>query len=385
MTPAAAPACSPIIVAFQPCHNRGLPTFLQDFVRQLVNNPFGMIFPLLLFVGTVVSGLILRRILFRFVRGWAARTDSSLDALMRETLRGPIFLWAVILGVHLATQNSDIPRPYLRFVAPTLEVLWILSLTIAMSRLAGNAVRFYGGRVTGAPAVTSLTQKLAQLVVVMLGAVWTLKVVFDLNLTPILTTLGVGGLAVALALQDTLTNLFAGFYVSISGLVRIGDYISLNTNEEGYVTDINWRCTTMRSQSNSLVVIPNAKLGQAIYTNYSLPESRLASSVIVTVGFSSDVDLVEIALRDEAASAVRDIPGALVDPVPFVLFTPGPGELGIGFQITFYIAGYSHQKLAQSEMRKRLYKRLKRDGIATWPVRANPTEENKAETKDVPE
>ena len=141
-----------------------------------------------------------------------------------------------------------------------------------MSRLAGNVVRFYGGRVTGAQSVTSLTQKLAQLAVVAVGLVWLLKVVFNLSLTPILTTLGVGGLAVALALQDTLSNLFAGFYVSISGLVRIGDYIKLNTGEEGYITDINWRCTMMRGSTNNLVVIPNNKLGQAIYTNYNLPE-----------------------------------------------------------------------------------------------------------------
>ena len=67
---------------------------------------------------------------------------------------------------------------------------------------------------------------------------------FKVSITPILTALGVGGLAVALALQDTLSNLFGGFYVAVAGQVRLGDYIKLNTGEEGYVTDIGWRCTT---------------------------------------------------------------------------------------------------------------------------------------------
>ena len=68
------------------------------------------------------------------------------------------------------------------------------------------------------------------------------------SIAPILTALGVGGLAVALALQDTLSNLFAGFYVAVAGQVRLGDYIvKLDTGEEGYVTDISWRTTTIRT------------------------------------------------------------------------------------------------------------------------------------------
>ena len=166
-------------------------------------------------------------------------------------------------------------------------MLWGLSFTIAISHFAGNMVRFYGSAVKGVKAVTSLSQKLVQLSILLVGAMWLLKVVFDISLTPLLTTLGVGGLAVALALQDTLSNLFAGFYVSVSGLVRIGDYIKLNTGEEGYVADINWRCTTMRTRFNNLVVIPNNKLGQAIYTNYFLPDGRMVASILCGVGADS--------------------------------------------------------------------------------------------------
>ena len=138
-----------------------------------------------------------------------------------------------------------------------------------MSGAAAKRVRFYARtRVTGARAVTSLTQNRgAGSGRDCGGGLASCGSFSSLSITPILTTLGVGGLAVALALQDTLSNLFAGFYVSISGLIRMGDYIKLNTGEEGYITDINWRCTTMLGLTNNLVVIPNNKLGQAIYTN----------------------------------------------------------------------------------------------------------------------
>src|SRR5205823_3000216 len=141
---------------------------LQDVLR----DPFAVAVPLILLGVTVVAGLIVRKVLFRAVRRWAARSDSHLDTFFIESLRGPIFLWSLILGIHLATQNSEIPARYLHYIRPTLQVLWILSLTIAMSSLAGNLVRFYGGYGTGARAVTSLTQKLAQLIVVGIGLVW---------------------------------------------------------------------------------------------------------------------------------------------------------------------------------------------------------------------
>lgn len=333
-------------------------------LKDLPHDPFRIIVPLALLAGTVIAGLIVRRILFGVLRRWAAHTRSQLDELLIESLNGPVILWALILGVHLATQNSQIPRPYLHYVPTTLQALWILSLTIAMSHLAGSAVRSYGSRVTGAQDVTSLTQKLAQVIVVALGLSWLLRVVFDLNPTTILTTLGVGGLAVALALQDTLSNLFAGFYVSVSGLARIGDYIKLNTGEEGYITDITWRCTKMLGTSNNLVVVPNNKLGQAIYTNYHLPETRMGLSLSFGVGYESDIDRVEAILLDEVTTATGQVRGLLAEPSPSIRFQPGPGDWSLGFQVNFSVAEFADQYVVQSELRKRIVKRLRREGIS---------------------
>lgn len=338
-------------------------------IQQMMKDPFELAIPLIWLAGTIVAGLVFRSVLFRLVRRWAARTDSKLDFLIEGSLRGPIVIWSVILGLHLATQNSRIPETYLRYFPRTLAVLWILSLTIAMSRLVGNAVHFYGGRMMGAQSVSSLTQKLAQMVVVVLGLVSLLRV-FNVSLTPILTTLGVGGLAVALALQDTLSNLFAGFYVSISGLVHIGDYIKLNTGEEGYITDINWRCTMMKGNSNNLVVVPNSKLGQAIYTNFSLPDRRMSMSVSFSVGYESDVDRVQKILTEETTAAAGEVSGLLAEPAPYVLFSPGPGESALTFQVNFSVSEFGGQFLAQSELRKRLFKRLNQEGVTMpFPTR----------------
>ncbi len=336
-----------------------------------MQDPFALLVPLALLVGTVIAGLILRKILFRIIRKWAGTADGHLSVVVRESLRGPIVLWSIMLGLHLATQYSEIPQRYLKHVPSTLAALWILSLTIAMSHLAGNIVRFYGGRVTGAQSVTTLTQKLAQMAVVAIGIAWLLKVVFNLSLTPLLTTLGVGGLAVALALQDTLSNLFAGFYVSVSGLIRLGDYIKLNSGEEGYVLDINWRCTTMRGTNNGLIIIPNSKLGQAIYTNYHLEDPRIGVSVTFGVGYESDIDRVTAILLEEAKLAAAEVPGILREPEPLILFNPGPGDWSLGFQILFSIRQFQDQNTALSEMRRRVFKRLVKEGISMpFPTRS---------------
>jgi small-conductance mechanosensitive channel len=335
---------------------------------QFLQHPSTLGVPLLLLAGIVLAGLIVRWLLFRAIQSWTGGADSHLDVLITQSL--PIGLWSLILGLHIATQHSEIPQRFLHYIPNTLAVLWILSLTVAMSRLAGNLVHFYGAGVTGAKNVTSLTQKLAQIVVVCIGLILMLKIVFNTSLTPMLTTLGVGGLAVALALQDTLSNLFAGFYVSISGLLHIGDYIKLNTGEEGYVTDINWRCTMMRGIANNLVVIPNSKLGQAIFTNYALPDPRILLTISIGVGYDSDVDRVEAILLEETTGAAGAVKGLLGDPAPYILFNPGPGDSALIFQVNFTVAEFADQNEAQSELRKRIVKRLQREKITMpFPTR----------------
>ncbi len=343
---------------------------LKQMLALALTDPLVILAPLAIFGLIVVAALLVRKLLFDALNGWAEKTDSHLGVLLTETVRGPMLAWAVILAAHLAVENSSIPPKYLKHLPAVLQAIGVWSLTLALSRLAGNAVRVYGGAVAGVRAVTSLTQKVVQVGVFSVGLVWLLKVVFDINLTPILTTLGVGGIAVALALQDTLSNLFAGFYVSVSGLVHVGDYIKLGSGEEGYVADITWRCTTMRTMGNNLVVIPNNKLGQTIFTNFHLPDARMGISIFMNVAMDSDIDRVEAILLDEAVAAAGIVPGILSDPAPNVRFQPGPGDWCLGFQVNVQIAGYADHFLAQSEMRKRLFKRLMREGvIMPYPTR----------------
>jgi len=325
--------------------------------------------PLVVLALTLTVGWLAKHYVFRALQQRAAATRTQLDDMLIRSLRGPFMLWVLILGVHLGVQSSRLPESVLRLSSRLLLVLWIVSLTIASARLAGYLVRYYGGQLQGALPVTSLTENLARIAVAGIGAMILLNAL-GVEITPILAALGVGGLAVALALQDTLSNLFAGFYISLAGQIRVGDYIKLDSGEEGYVLDITWRSTTIRALANNMVIVPNSKLAHAIVTNYHLPEKNMRVSIPVGVSYDSDPDEVERILLEVANEGAQEIPGLLAEPAPVVRFTPGFGDSSLNFTLICQVAEFGDQYAVQHELRKRILKRFRRAGIEIpYPIR----------------
>lgn len=184
------------------------------------------------------------------------------------------------------------------------------------------------------------------------------------SLTAVWTTLGVGSVAIALALQDTLSNFFAGVYLRLDRPVRVGDYVKLESNEEGFVDHLGWRSTRIRTLPNNIVVVPNAKLASAIVTNYSMPETAMSLLVSISVSYESDPDSVEQILIEEATSAAAEVDGLLAEPAPFVRFIPGFGDSSLNFTLICRVATFVDQYLAQHELRKRILARFRREGIS---------------------
>jgi len=337
---------------------------IQALVATLRNDPTQLIAPLIVFAVTFALGYVVRAVLLRILHAWNARAKSRPRVILSDAVRVPTFLWLLIFSVHLAIQFSDLPPKLTAWAPEFLLVLFILSLTLMCVRIAGDLVRFYGDQIPGALPVSTLTQTLAQLGVVILGFLIILNQL-HVSIAPILTALGVGGLAVALALQDTLSNLFAGFYVAVAGQVRLGDYIKLDSGEEGYVTDISWRTTTIRTLGSNLIIVPNSKLAKAVVTNYHLPEKRISSAVQVNVSYDSDPDHVERVLLELVTAAAREIPGMLAEPAPSVAFDPGFGESSLGFSLNYSVSEFANQFGVRNELRRRVLRRFREERIAT--------------------
>jgi len=329
----------------------------------LANHPELLVQPAIIFAAVFFAGYVARALFLRALRAWVKRTGSRAGQILTESLRGPMMLWAIILALHLAIQSSELPSAVTEKWAPhVLIILWGASFTLMLMRASGDIVRHYGAQIPGALPVTTLTQTLAQLAVLILGILLILSAL-DVKVTPILTALGVGGLAVALALQDTLSNLFAGFYMAVARQISLGDYLKLNTGEEGYVADITWRSTTLRALANNLIIVPNAKLAQAIVTNFSLPQKVMGTSVQVGVSYATDPDRVERVLLDVARRASTEVAGMLADPAPSVSFDPGFGDFAMAYSVNFQVSEFSQQFNVRQEVRRRILRRFREEGI----------------------
>lgn len=198
-------------------------------------------------------------------------------------------------------------------------------------------------------------------------AAFAVMIVLDnlgISLTAVWTTLGVGSVAVALALQDTLSNFFAGVYLRLDNPVRVGDYIKLDGGEEGFVIEQGWRSARIRTLPNNVVVVPNAKLASTIVTNFSLPEPQMSLLIAVSVSYDSDPEEVERILVEEATRAAGHVEGLVAQPLPFVRFIPGFGDSSLNFTLICRVASFVDQYLVQHELRKRIFARFRQERIA---------------------
>lgn len=327
---------------------------------------------------TMVVGYIVRAVVVHRLEALAAKTTSQVDDVIIRAIRGPMLIWFVMLGLFIAVHISDIPDSYQVVAGKILLSLGILSITLVLSNLAANIIQLYASRVSGGLPASSLTRNVARIAIVVVGVLIMLNTL-GISVAPLLATLGVGGLAVALALQDTLSNLFGGFHLTAAKQIKVGDYVRLDTGQEGYVADISWRTTKIRTLPNSVVLVPNAKLSQAIITNYYMPDREIAVPVDVSVHFRSDLQRVEAATREVAMEVMKTAPGGVPAFDPVVRFST-LGDSGIGLTVILRAREFADQFTVKHDFIKRLVARYAKEGIVIpYPVRAMNTSQERGE------
>lgn len=317
---------------------------------------------LVIFFAIVFTALLIRKLAVSMLGRWAKKTETRIDNIILETIRHPSIYWSVAIGLYIAIAVSSLPPKVVDYSLKAIYVIIIFSMTIASANLTGKIFKYYIEKTDIPIPTTGLAHGLIKGTIITVGFLIMLGSI-GVSVTPLITALGVGGLAVALALQDTLSNLFAGIHILMEKSLRIGDFIKLETGQEGFVEDIGWRTSKVTMLPNNMVIIPNSRLAQSIVTNYYLPEKRMSLRVPVGVSYSSDPERVEKILVEEAKKAVGEVAGLLGDPEPFVRFIPGFGESSLDFTLICQVKEFVDQYLVQHELRKRIFKRFKEEGI----------------------
>ncbi|BBB90356.1 MAG TPA: mechanosensitive ion channel family protein [Methylomusa anaerophila] len=324
--------------------------------------------PLLFILVAFAIGLAVNRMVFGRLKHIVSQSPGSLSELFIKSLHGIPVFWVTMIGIYAAINTVPLGPNLLGLMEKALLVLVLFSLTMVCARTVVGLVAINAQKAAGVFPSTSIFINVAEFVTYAIGLLIILQSI-GISVTPILTALGVGGVAVALALQDTLSNLFSGLHILLSKKLRPGDYIRISSGEEGVVEDITWRDTTLRNLGNHVIVVPNSKIASAIIANYALPDKEIGLIIPAGVSYDSDLDHVETVTREVAAQVMREVDGGIPEYEPVVRFS-GFGDSNINFNIIIRAREYTDQFILRHELVRRLHMRYRDEGIViSYPVR----------------
>ena len=312
--------------------------------------------------------LIVKKIVLGAMRRVAARTRWTWDDVLVQALSTPLLIAILASGLMVFGRILPLEPEGDR----AFDVLLAFSVALALVLFVDRAARGALDRLAaGSPVLQGargLLQAGIRAVIVGIGLLIFLDSI-GISITPILASLGVGSLAVALALQDTLANLFAGVYMIADKPIEPGHLVKLPTGEEGYVTKVGWRSTWIRMLNNNMLVIPNSKLAGAAIINYDLPDREINVVIQAGVHFESDLDKVERVTLEVAREVQRSLPVASRMWEPSLRFLD-VGDWAIQLQVTLRARDFESMPLVRHEFVKRLVPRYRREGIVVpYPIR----------------
>jgi small-conductance mechanosensitive channel len=304
----------------------------------------------------------------RYLKRKAEQTRNTFDELLVSALGVPLVLFFLGVGLNFLMDVVPLPQKWIKYSHALLIILFVLSGYFFLDKLMIEILRRYSAKVDLVASSTGVLKTLFRTIV--LGFVF--LIILDrlkITITPFLASLGIGGLVVALALQDTLANFFSGMYIFFDKPIRIGDYIMLESGQEGYVTDIGWRNTRIRMLPNNIVIVPNAKVVGSQITNFYLPEPQMAVLVQVGVSYQSDLEKVEHVTIEVAREVLQEVEGGVKEFEPFIRYHTF-GDFSINFSVILRAQEYVHKYLITHEFIKRLHRRYGVEGIEIpFPIR----------------
>jgi small-conductance mechanosensitive channel len=272
------------------------------------------------------------------------------------------FVFGMQVGVgHIALDGKV---SFYGHLAPGL--LLVLVMTVFSARILGRVVGSLTAREDNPLPSGSIFVNLVRAAVWILGSMWVLSML-GVSLAPLITALGVGGLAVGLALQPTLENMFSGIQLITSGQIKPGDFIRLDTGDEGTVLDVTWRNTTVQKLTNDVVIVPNSVLARATVTNFTTVEHDFVLIIPVSFASAGDPDVVERLALEVAREVIAEVPQAIPNQAPTATFaelTPPAAVLNIAIRCS----SYQDRIPVRHEFIRRLAKRFAEEGVQAPPV-----------------
>ncbi len=328
-----------------------------------------------IFLASVLIAFIAHKVFFPLSLRIARRIPSNLDSRIINATRWPLNLGIIVVGGYLAVTVPEGIDPRFeslagKWIGTTALALGVLAMAMALTQV----LQWYLEELANRPEQV-LDQRLAPLLrrigtVLIYGLAGLLMLdLLSINISPLIAGLGLGGLAVALAIQPTLSNLFAGTYVMTEGVVSPGDYIQLEGSVAGYVVDVGWRSTRIRTWTNNLVVIPNSKFADTIITNYNRPEPPVNVFLTCGVSYDSNLFMVERVCHEIMEQVLEEGPDGVKEYGGWFGFDSF-GDSNVNFWLFLQAKDRLASFTLQSTVVQRVHERLREEGIViNYPMR----------------
>ncbi len=264
----------------------------QPIINQIVRGLF-------IIAVSLIFAKILNAILQRYVKKIAQKTKTDIDDKILEIVTKPLYISVILLGVYFALRTSEYFVDYIKYIDDLFFAGFSLLIAMIIARISSLLITRWLKFQKKYQKTPQIISKIVKAVIYLIAILIILSH-FGIEITPLVAGLGLGGLAIGLALQTTLSNFFAGIHILSDRPIKVGDFIQLEDGTQGFVEDIGWRSTRIKTLANYVVIIPNNKLAESIIVNFSLPEQETSVIIECGVSYESDLEKVEKIVIDEA-------------------------------------------------------------------------------------
>lgn len=326
--------------------------------------------------------LVLKKIIFKQIKKLTGRTETRLDDVILKALNLPLTLFIFVSGMAILEKISPLGEgaELTRYFFVALRVTAIVAVIVFLDRLLRGLIQNYSDKVDILKTSRGVAQGIVRIIVIGLGLLILLDS-FGISITPLIATLGIGSLAVALALQPTLENFFSGIQIMIDKPIMVGQFVKLDSGEEGYVEKIGWRSSWVRMLPNNTVVIPNKVLVNSKILNYYYPSQDMAVLIQVGVHYDSDLEHVEKVTIEVGEEVMKTVDGGVPEFKPFIRYHTF-NDFSIDFTVILRCKEFVNNYLIKHEFIKKLHKRYAEEGIVIpFPIRAVNYSQEKAQVK----
>jgi MscS family membrane protein len=319
---------------------------------------------------TVIIAFLAKIILTQVLKPLAKKTKTKIDDIVIKSVSSIIFYIALLLGIKVGLQDFEFGENIQAIFDGIINTLIIFVVTVLLLKIiSGFALQWtkewkFKTKTTADERLIPFLQKILKAVVIVLALIFAFNA-WKINISPLLATAGIAGIAIGLAVKDSLSNILGGLQLVLDKTFKVGDKIQLESGELGVIMDVGLRSTKLRTYDNEVIYIPNGYLANTKIKNFTEPDLSIRTSVSFGVEYGSDTKKVQKVVLE----AIKKIENVLEQPEPGVLFLE-MSDFSLDFVARAWVESYTDAYSTKLKMTDEIYNALNKANIGIpFPTR----------------